>query len=75
MREVAADAAHLVNPTDTDAIRQGVLRLIRDDRYRQRLLDNGRQNARRFTTALAVQRYREVYNDVSFAHGSTPSFS
>ncbi|SOD90188.1 glycosyltransferase family 4 protein [Spirosoma fluviale] len=74
MREVAANAAHLVDPVDTDAIRQGIGRLIRDDRYRQELIEKGLQNARRFTIAMAAQRYRKLYNNVCSVHLSTPSF-
>lgn len=74
MREVAADAALFVDPVDTDAIRQGIWQLIRDDYYRQELIGKGLQNARRFTTAVAAQRYRKLYDDVRSVPLSTPSF-
>lgn len=61
MRELAAGAAHLVDPTDVAAIRQGILRLIHDDNYRQRLIDAGLQNAQQYTLSNAAAQYASLY--------------
>ncbi|GAB3807967.1 glycosyltransferase family 1 protein [Spirosoma humi] len=62
MRELAADAAHRVDPTDIVAIRTGIERLIQDDRYRQTLIDAGLTNAQQYTIGLAADRYKALYD-------------
>ncbi|MBC8153820.1 MAG: glycosyltransferase family 4 protein [Bacteroidetes bacterium] len=61
LRDVAGEAAHLVDPGDVTAIRRGILQLIQDDAYRQALIDAGRQNARRYTVANAAAHYATLY--------------
>lgn len=62
MREVAADAAQRVDPTDTVAIRNGILRLIHDDAFRQTLVDAGYRNAQRYTLATVTAQYTMLYD-------------
>lgn len=64
MREVAAGAAHIVDPADIAAIRQGILRLIHDAPYRQTLLEAGRKNAQRFTSATIADQYVALYGQL-----------
>ena len=64
MPEVAGGAACLVDPFDTESIRQGVLRVINDADYRSQLIENGFANAKRFGVARIAQEYAEVYRDV-----------
>ncbi len=61
LHDVAGGAAHLVDPTDTEAIRQGIRQLIRDDVYRQQLIDAGYRNARRFAPETIASCYWEQY--------------
>lgn len=61
LREVADAAAHLVDPTDTEAIRQGIRQLLDDDVYRQRLVEAGYRNARRFSPETIASRYIVLY--------------
>ncbi|AUD05546.1 glycosyltransferase family 4 protein [Spirosoma pollinicola] len=61
MREVAAEAALLVNPTNIPAIRAGISRLIHDDIYRQHLIEEGLRNAQCYTVELAAHRYQSLY--------------
>lgn len=61
LSDVANGAAHLVDPTDTEAIRQGIRQLISDDVYRQQLIEAGYRNARRFAPETIVSRYRIQY--------------
>lgn len=65
MREVAAGSAHLVDPTDTAAIRRGILRLIQDDTYRQHLIDAGQRNARRYSLPTVASRYATLYGQLT----------
>ncbi len=61
LRDVADGAAHLVDPTDTEAIRQGLRQLISDDVYRQQLIEAGYRNARRFAPETIANHYRTWY--------------
>lgn len=62
--ELGRDAAVLVDPHADEAIAEGLLQVLKDDRARLELGEAGRRRAARYswtTTAhLLVQRYREV---------------
>jgi len=64
MPEVAGDAAHLVDPFDIEAIRAGLLKVIHDDSYRQRLIDNGRINHARFDPREIAAQYAAIYESM-----------
>jgi len=73
MRELAADAAHRVDPTDIPAIRMGIERLIQDDVYRKTLIEAGLKNAQQYTIDRAGVRYRVLYDQqyrLSHPHSS-----
>ena len=53
--EIAGDAAILVDPTDVDAIADAMLRLSQDEALRQRLIEAGYQNVKRFSWVKAAQ--------------------
>ena len=53
--EVAGDAALLVDPTDEQAIADAMLRLSRDAALRQRLIEAGYANVRRFSWEKAAR--------------------
>ena len=55
--ELAADTALLVDPLDTNAIRDGIIQLAQDQPLRQTLVEKGVHNVKRFTwekTAVEV---------------------
>ena len=62
MPEVAGDAAHLVDPLDPDSIRQGILKVIQDDDYRQELINRGFINKKRFDLAGIARQYADIYS-------------
>jgi glycosyltransferase involved in cell wall biosynthesis len=64
MPEVANNAALMVNPLDTEAIRNGILKLINDDNYRNQLIQNGFENAKRFDVNVIAEQYLELYKEV-----------
>ena len=64
MREVANDAALLVNPYDIKAIRKGILKLIDDEEYRNQLIENGFKNVKRFQLDSIANQYLELYEKV-----------
>ena len=61
MPEVANDAACLVDPYDVKAIRRGMLTLINDETYRDRLLKNGIINKQRFDAQTIADKYFDLY--------------
>jgi glycosyltransferase involved in cell wall biosynthesis len=73
MPEVAGDAACLVDPFDVGAIRAGLLRVLNDSAYREQLVRNGFENAKRYDVAAMVARYEAVYREVAAgAHKPEP---
>ena len=64
MPEVAGNAAHLVDPFDVAAIRQGILKVIEDDAYREKLISNGFVNRKRFDVKQIATQYTEIYRSL-----------
>lgn len=64
MPEVAGDAACLVNPYDTDAIREGILLVIEDRAYREGLVHRGLQNVQKFSPVTIAQQYVTLYQEI-----------
>ena len=58
--EVAGDAALLVDPTDSSAIANALLRVLRDASLRQDLIAKGRERASRFTWDRAAEQTAAV---------------
>jgi len=65
MKEVAGEAACLVDPFSVDSIRAGVLKVIGDEPCRSRLIASGFQNIRRFDGAVIAQQYLDCYQKLS----------
>ncbi|MDE3249240.1 MAG: glycosyltransferase family 4 protein [Bacteroidota bacterium] len=65
MPEVAGEAACLVDPFDTAAIRAGILKIIDDDAYRSELVEKGFRNTTRFHGQLIAEQYLELYRRVA----------
>ena len=69
MPEVAGGAACLVDPYDVPAIRQGVLRVIGDQSYRDDLVARGLVNVERFRAATVAARYAQLYRAIAAGPG------
>jgi glycosyltransferase involved in cell wall biosynthesis len=65
MPEIAGNAACLVNPNETNSIRNGFLKVIQDDAYRQELIVNGRENKKRFNAAKIALDYLKIYKELT----------
>ena len=65
MPEVAGEAACLVDPYDVQSIRQGVLKIINDDEYRNTLIRKGFENVRRFQADAIAMQYLDLYKEVA----------
>ena len=64
MPEVAGDAACLVNPFDVSSIRAGILSVIQDESYREKLIKNGFKNVERFRPHAIAYQYVELYKEL-----------
>ena len=65
--EVAGEAALLVDPTDTDAIADGVRRLLADTALAAEYGRCGRARAALFTNARTAEAHRRLYHEVAGA--------
>ena len=61
MPEVAGEAACLVDPFDVESIRSGIVRVIEDADYRNRLVEAGFSNRERFRPAVIAEQYATIY--------------
>jgi glycosyltransferase involved in cell wall biosynthesis len=61
MPEVAGGGACLVDPGSVQSIREGLLRVISDQAYRETLIQTGRANRMRYAPAVVAKQYAAVY--------------
>jgi glycosyltransferase involved in cell wall biosynthesis len=61
MPEIAGDGACLVDPYDTQSIRNGVGRVLHDTSYRNALVARGFENVRRFAPERIASQYGDLY--------------
>jgi glycosyltransferase involved in cell wall biosynthesis len=59
---VAGDAALLVEPTSTEEIADGLIRLWTDDSLREQLVQRGIERAKQFSWERAAAETAAVYN-------------
>jgi glycosyltransferase involved in cell wall biosynthesis len=64
MRDVAGAGACLVDPYQVDSIREGLFRIINDERYRRDLVDAGFVNANRYSLDSVVLLYAQLYREL-----------
>ena len=65
MREIAGNAAILVNPYDIKDIRGAILDLLNNEELRSRLIKNGYENAKKFEPEKVADQYYELYRAVA----------
>jgi glycosyltransferase involved in cell wall biosynthesis len=64
MPEVAGDAALIVDPYNIDEIKNGIIKIIEDDEYRNQLINNGFKNAEGFNLKSIAEHYLQLYNTI-----------
>jgi glycosyltransferase involved in cell wall biosynthesis len=64
MKEVSGGAAYLADPNDYLSIREGILQIIRDKKYREKLIQDGLKNIKRFQSKSIAQKYEEFYQEI-----------
>jgi len=65
MPEVAGEGACLVDPFSEQAIRQGILKVIENDRYREELITKGFENIKRYQPDYIARQYLELYKQTA----------
>lgn len=64
MKDVAGEGACLVNPLDVLSIREGILRVISDQRFREDIVQKGFDNVKQYDPETVAQKYLHLYNEV-----------
>jgi glycosyltransferase involved in cell wall biosynthesis len=64
MKEVSAGGAFLANPHDAAHIREGILRIINDDEFRERIISQGVENIKRFEPRFIARQYKKLYLEI-----------
>lgn len=67
MKSVAGEAAILCDPFDASNIRSAIQRIIADKPLQERLIQNGFENAKRFSPEKSAQLHQELYNRLTHA--------
>jgi glycosyltransferase involved in cell wall biosynthesis len=71
--EVAGDAAVLVNPYESSAIAEGMLRVLTDPQLAAELRLKGLARAQQFSWEASARRVREIYGEVANLPASAPA--
>jgi len=64
MKEVAGKGAVLVDPYDSQSIRDGINKIIDDNQFRDQLVEAGFENVKRFDPELVAGQYAELYKEL-----------
>lgn len=64
MPDIAGASACLVDPFDVHSIREGILKVINDDSYREKLIATGKKNKERFLPDSIAQQYYFLYMEL-----------
>jgi glycosyltransferase involved in cell wall biosynthesis len=67
MKSVAGEAALLCNPLDASSIQSAVKLILHDKPLQDRLIQNGFENAKRFSPEKSAQLHQELYNKLTHA--------
>ena len=63
--EIGQEAVHYVDPFSIESIKYGFQKIIKDDAYRQVLIDKGFVNVKRFDLNNITQQYLEIYKTIA----------
>lgn len=69
LREVSNGAAFLANPAAVESIREGILKIIDDDDFREQIVRKGFENAKRFEPRQIAGLYEKLYLELLKENG------
>lgn len=64
MTDVGGNGALYVNPRNTKNIRNGVIKVIRNKSFRDKLVNNGFKNIKRFNKNIILKKHLDCYYDI-----------
>ena len=64
LKEVAGDAAVLVEPSDVASLREGVLQIINSSALRDKLIAQGLINIKRFEPSQIARKHESLYQEI-----------
>jgi glycosyltransferase involved in cell wall biosynthesis len=64
MAEVAGEGAVLVDPYDPNSIRQGLLKIIQDEDYREQIVQKAVEHVKRFNLESVTKEYAGLYEEL-----------
>ena len=64
MNDVGGNGALYVNPRSTKSIRSGVIKVIRNKFFRDKLINNGFKNIKRFNKNIILKKHLDCYYDI-----------
>jgi glycosyltransferase involved in cell wall biosynthesis len=64
LREVSGGAAFLANPFAVESIREGVLKIMYDDEFRNKIIEQGIENVKRFEPEFIAGLYEKLYAEI-----------
>lgn len=62
MPEVAGEAALLIDPYSIDEIRDAIIRITNDSKLRNSLVENGKDNCKKFNSNIIAEKYCSLYS-------------
>jgi glycosyltransferase involved in cell wall biosynthesis len=65
MPDTAGEGACLVDPYDVDSMKEGLRKVIGDEKYREKLIKKGLENLKRFEPERIAGMYMELYREVA----------
>jgi glycosyltransferase involved in cell wall biosynthesis len=65
MPEVGGDAAYYVDPYKVEEIKQGIAQLIHNETLRNKLIEKGFDNIKRFNANVIAHQYLELYKKIA----------
>lgn len=64
LKEVASDAVCYADPYNVASIRDGYMRIINDETYRQQLIENGKKNIAQYLPSVIKKEWEDVYDEI-----------
>ena len=64
MPEVGGDAAHYVDPYNTNEICDGIMKIMEDTSFRNQLIKKGFENVKRFDPKVIANQYKALYEEI-----------
>jgi len=62
--EVAGNAALLVDPYSTEDIKNAMLRIVKDDDLRKKLISNGNEQVKKYSWDKVAKRHLKIFNEI-----------